>query len=152
MKPTLLVALLALATPAVAQINPYQAPAPGWVFVQPCGQEPGWVPPTHPLASSPTRFCQPAPEPLSVAQPWEVAPQLPFEIGHAYRDPYGLVIHVIGATVAYRYNPTTGLVDTVVEHVEAMEYQSQALYRRRERGWPVYVDLTKPRAGWWELP
>lgn len=142
---------LACATSALAQANPYQSPAPGWVFVQPCGQDPGWVPPTHPLATSPSRICQPPAPAPSPDQPWTTAPKTPFALGRAYTNAYGMVLHVVGATVAYTLDDAGTQVATVLD-LRGLVYQSRDLYALKQGASSVSLSPTEPRRTWWELP
>lgn len=133
---------------ADAQWNPYNPPFPGAVPIQPCGEEPGWVPADHPLAG--IGMCVPPPVTPTADQPWTLAPDLPMEVGRVYRDPYGLVIEVVSATVSYRRGAAGAVVPTVLA-VDALLYQSRWHYEQRAGAVSMAVDLSAPRRQWWEV-
>lgn len=131
--------------------TPYNPPFPGAVAIQPCGQELGWVPADHPAATDPNSYCKgEEPEPTP-DHPWLIAPNLPMEVGKAYRDPYGLVMEVTSALVQYRKNAKTGLVEATVLSIDALWYQSLWHYDQKLEGRPTSVDPDKGRGVWWEL-
>lgn len=138
MRLTLTLALLLTAAPALAQINPYTIP-PGWVIIQPCGQEPGVVPGDHPAAHDPAFQCPPpipAPDP---AQPWTLAPSEPMELGHAYQDPYGLIIFVTRIESRLVWDEPSAQY-RVQWSGDGLQYQSEWMWRVDQLGRLVSFD------------
>lgn len=125
---------------AEAQINPYHPPGPGWVIVQPCGQEAQWVPPDHPLAT--LGVCQVVPNP-PVEGPR--APEV-LQAGRVYRSrTYHLVIVVTRVTLVENFNWTTLEVERTAE-ADVTTWQSEDAYRLRQG--PVSTGSVNPTDTW----
>lgn len=145
------IGLVCMSSPAWAQINPYAAPYPGAVLIQPCGQEAGWVPASHPAATDPRSFCVAQIPPPSPDQPWTLSPEMPFQVGAVYRNPYGTVLDVVSATVVYRRNADSRDVEPRVMSIQALMYQSRWHYDARQGAEPVDIDPQQERGVWWEV-
>jgi hypothetical protein len=148
---TLAFLMTALPLSLSAQVNPYAPPFPGAVLVQPCGEtEPGWVPPDHPLAQPLDRFCQPSAPAPDTTRPWTLAPTEPMELGHAYRDPYGLVVFVVRIESRLVWDTVTAQY-RVVWSGDVMQYQTEEQWRADQGGRLGWFDPTAPRDVRWEV-
>lgn len=153
MKPTLALAalLVSLSLPASAQqLAPYCPP----------GQDVGYAPADHPLVQqyrcSPydTRVDWPdPPPPASVepdpTQPWTLAPDQPMEVGHVYRNPYGLVYSVVG--VQGPSVPNGSMFSVPLGWLIVLHYQSESEYRRGQVSAVFGIPADAPRGVKWEI-
>ena len=149
-----LVWLLTVGSASAQTLKPYCPPDGGPV---------GYAPADHPMVvqypCSPYdgRYVPPdvvpAPTPIApnAAQPWTLAPDQPMQVGHAYRDPYGLVYDVVGIQGPTTQIGQTGAYVAPMGYLLILHYQSEREWRAGQVSSIFSAPADRPRGVRWEI-